>query len=132
MGPLIHRDLLGSRKGVSGIDREFSGLLNTFPFLLIKGVCEYGDSHKYNAWRRYAAIAAAAYAKDLLRVIHPQEVELTPLPKTTEPSNASQAIGDTQAMGNGAGAGSSLGADRLQIKTENTQADVKKLRAESI
>ncbi|KAH0522792.1 hypothetical protein TsFJ059_006583 [Trichoderma semiorbis] len=133
MRSLIHRDPPpGSGKSVLGIDREFSGLLHTFPSVLIKGVCDYGDSHKYDAWRRYTAIAAAAYAKDLLRVIHPQEVELTPLPKPTEPSNASQASSDTQAMGNGAGVGLSLGANRLQIKNENTQADVKILRAESI
>lgn len=80
MGPLIHRDPPpGSGKGVSGIDREFPDLQQTFPFLLIKGVCDYGDSHKNKIWQPYAAIAAAAYAKDLLRVIHPQEVELAPL-----------------------------------------------------
>ncbi|OPB40511.1 vps9-ankyrin repeat protein [Trichoderma guizhouense] len=121
-----------SGKRASGVDGEFPGLLHTFPFLLIKGVCDYGDSHKYNIWRPYAAIVAAAYAKDLLRVIHPQEVELTPLIKTTEPSNASQASGDTQAMGNRAGVGLSLGAERVQIKNEDTQADVRILRAESI
>ncbi|KAJ4855767.1 hypothetical protein T069G_09135 [Trichoderma breve] len=94
--------------------------------------CSSCDVTQIEERRPYAAIAAAAYAKDLLRVIHPKEVAITPLPKNTEPLRASQVTGDTQAMGNGAGAVSSLGANRLQIKNENTQADVKILRAESI
>ncbi|KAL6699522.1 hypothetical protein J3F84DRAFT_392951 [Trichoderma pleuroticola] len=122
----------GYEKGVYCFDAQVAGLMDPLPFLLIKGICNYGDSHKYDIWGPYAAIAAAAYAKDLLRVIHPQEVELTPLLNITEPPNASQANGATQATGNGAGVGSSLGADRRQVKKENTQADVKILRVESI
>ncbi|KAL5093224.1 hypothetical protein Trisim1_011029 [Trichoderma cf. simile WF8] len=121
-----------SEKGVTCFDWEVAGLIDTFPCLLIKGICDYADSHKNKIWQPYAAIASAAYAKDLLRVIHPKEVEMTPLPNITEPPNTSQANGATQAMGNGAGVGSSLGADRPQVKKENTQADVKIVRAESI
>ncbi|PKK46082.1 hypothetical protein CI102_9235 [Trichoderma harzianum] len=129
----IHRDPPPSPgKSLVCTDREFAGLMGTFPCLLIKGIFDYTDSHKNKIWLQYAAIAAAAYAKDLLRVIHPKEVEITPLPNITEPPNASQANGATQAMGHGAGVGSSLEADRPQVKKENTRADVKILRAESI
>ncbi|KAL7800883.1 nucleoside phosphorylase domain-containing protein [Trichoderma afarasin] len=128
----VQRDQMRDSWGVSCFEWEAAGLMDTFPCIFIRGICNYSDSHRYEIWRPYAAIAAAAYTKDLLRSIHPQEVEAILLPKITEPPTASQANGATQAMGNGAGVGSSLGADRPQVKKENKQADVKILRAESI
>jgi hypothetical protein len=38
-------------------------------------VCDYSDSHKSKEWQGYAAMAAAAYAKDLLHRIPPNRVE---------------------------------------------------------
>ncbi|QYT05220.1 hypothetical protein H0G86_012114 [Trichoderma simmonsii] len=127
-----HRDQMRDSWGVACFEWEAAGLMNTFPCIFIRGICNYSDSHRYDIWRPYAAIAAAAYTKDVLRSIHLQEVEAIPLLKFTETPTASQVNGATQAMGNGAGVGSSLGADRPQVKKENTQADVKILRAKSI
>jgi len=45
---------------------EAVGLMNTFPCLIIRGICDYADSHKNKQWQPYAAVAAAAYAKELL------------------------------------------------------------------
>jgi nucleoside phosphorylase len=45
---------------------EAAGIMNQFPCLVIRGICDYGDSHKSEDWQGYAAMAAAAYAKDLL------------------------------------------------------------------
>jgi nucleoside phosphorylase len=45
---------------------EAAGLMNSFPCLVIRGICDYADSHKDDLWQRYAAATAAAYAKELL------------------------------------------------------------------
>jgi nucleoside phosphorylase len=55
------------------------GLMNNFPCLVIRGICDYSDSHKNEEWHNYAALAAAAYAKELLYVLKPQRVTVTPL-----------------------------------------------------
>jgi hypothetical protein len=57
---------------------EAAGLMDNFPCLVIRGICDYADSHKNKQWQGYAAATAAAYAKELLSVIHPNQVEETP------------------------------------------------------
>ncbi|KAK9849299.1 hypothetical protein MYU51_014545 [Penicillium brevicompactum] len=47
-------------------EMEAAGLMNHFPCLVIRGICDYVDSHKNDRWQRYAAATAAAYGKDLL------------------------------------------------------------------
>jgi nucleoside phosphorylase len=54
---------------------EAAGLMNNFPCLVIRGICDYSDSHKRKDWQGYAAMVAAAYAKDLLSRIVPSQVE---------------------------------------------------------
>ena len=53
--------------------------MDNFPCLVIRGICDYADSHKNKQWQGYAAAAAAAYAKELLSVIQPNQVEETPV-----------------------------------------------------
>ncbi|KAJ6256493.1 hypothetical protein Dda_8355 [Drechslerella dactyloides] len=56
------------------------GLMDSFPCLVIRGICDYADSHKNKIWQPYAAITAAAYAKELLLVIPGQGIrELSPI-----------------------------------------------------
>ncbi|KAF3396373.1 hypothetical protein F1880_007322 [Penicillium rolfsii] len=55
--------------GVLCFEMEAAGLMNTFPCLVIRGICNYADSHKNKRWQPYSAGTAAAYAKELLRVI---------------------------------------------------------------
>lgn len=69
------RDELAASKGVLCFEMEAAGLMNTFPCLVIRGICDYSDSHKNKDWQGFAAIMAAAYAKDLLRQIPPNKVE---------------------------------------------------------
>jgi hypothetical protein len=45
---------------------EGAGIMNSFPCLIIRGICDYADSHKNKQWQNYAAAVAAAYAKLLL------------------------------------------------------------------
>jgi nucleoside phosphorylase len=50
--------------------------MNHFPCLVVRGICDYSDTHKNKDWQGYAAaMVAAAYAKDLLCHIAPNEVE---------------------------------------------------------
>ncbi|KAL3477528.1 ankyrin [Aspergillus californicus] len=56
-------------------EMEAAGLANRFPCLAICGIADYADTHKNGQWRPYAAVVAAAYAKDLLGEISPRAVE---------------------------------------------------------
>ena len=47
-------------------EMEAAGLGENFPCLVIRGICDYSDSHKNKDWQEYAAAAAAAHAKELL------------------------------------------------------------------
>lgn len=75
MKDAIVRDRLAAEKGVLCFEMEAAGLMNTFPCLVIRGICDYSDSHKNMDWQGFAAVMAAAYAKDLLRQIPSNKVE---------------------------------------------------------
>jgi nucleoside phosphorylase len=66
MKDAVTRDELGQRHGVLCFEMEAAGLMNAFPCLVIRGICDYSDTHKNKEWQGYAAAAAAAYAKELL------------------------------------------------------------------
>ncbi|KAI1178313.1 hypothetical protein F4777DRAFT_576118 [Nemania sp. FL0916] len=68
------RDRLAEEKGVLCFEMEAAGLMNHFRCLVIRGICDYSDSHKNSEWQGFAAMAAAAYAKDLLNLIPPSKV----------------------------------------------------------
>jgi nucleoside phosphorylase len=70
------RDKLAADKDVLCFEMEAAGLMNEFPCLVIRGICDYSDSHKNKEWQGYAAMAAAAYTKDLLCRIPPNRVEI--------------------------------------------------------
>ncbi|CRG89769.1 putative WD repeat-containing protein all2124 [Talaromyces islandicus] len=59
-------------------EMEAAGLMNSLPCLVIRGICDYCDSHKNDDWHKYAALTAAAYARELLLVLKPQRVEAMP------------------------------------------------------
>ncbi|KAH0285392.1 purine and uridine phosphorylase, partial [Aureobasidium sp. EXF-3399] len=74
MKDALIRDSLAS-EGVLCFEMEAAGLANRFPCLVVRGICDYSDSHKNKRWQGYAAMTAAAYAKDLLKVMLPRRVE---------------------------------------------------------
>lgn len=54
--------------------------MDDFSCLVIRGICDYADSHKNKIWQPYAAAVAGAYAKELLSVIPGQAVmDLPPI-----------------------------------------------------
>jgi nucleoside phosphorylase len=72
------RDKLSQELGILCFEMEAAGLMDNFPCVVIRGICDYADSHKNKQWQGYAAATAAAYAKELLSVVHPNQVEETP------------------------------------------------------
>lgn len=60
------RDKLAQESDILCFEMEAAGLMNRFPILVVRGICDYCDSFKHKGFQGYAALAAAAYAKDLL------------------------------------------------------------------
>jgi nucleoside phosphorylase len=60
------RDQIAAREDVIAFEMEGAGVWDNFPCLVIKGVCDYADSHKSKRWQNYAAATAAACMKAFL------------------------------------------------------------------
>ncbi|KAF6524724.1 hypothetical protein HZS61_013223 [Fusarium oxysporum f. sp. conglutinans] len=60
------RDRIAAAEGIIAFEMEGAGVWDSFPCIVIKGACDYADSHKSKDWQRYAAATAAACAKALL------------------------------------------------------------------
>ncbi|KAJ5745946.1 hypothetical protein N7520_011128 [Penicillium odoratum] len=71
----IIRDKLSADMDVLCFQMEAAGVTSQFPCLMIRGICDYSDSHQNKQWQGYAAMVAAAYARDLLHWIVPLRVE---------------------------------------------------------
>ncbi|KAK4223218.1 hypothetical protein QBC38DRAFT_517311 [Podospora fimiseda] len=65
------RDRLAKQYGILCFEMEAAGLMDIAQCLVIRGICDYSDSHKSKQWQGYAAAAAAAYAKEILSLIPP-------------------------------------------------------------
>jgi nucleoside phosphorylase len=75
------RDQIGDQLNPLCCEMEGAGVMVTQRCLIIRGICDYADSHKNDQWHNYAAATAAAYAKlflsyipDLPVVVGDQEV----------------------------------------------------------
>ncbi|KAE8364037.1 nucleoside phosphorylase domain-containing protein [Aspergillus caelatus] len=78
----IERDKIDQRyeNSIFCFEMEAAVLMNKFPCLVIRGISDYSDSHKNDQWRKRAIAVASAYAKELLLLIEPSDVELlTPI-----------------------------------------------------
>ncbi|KAJ5719778.1 hypothetical protein N7493_007356 [Penicillium malachiteum] len=71
------RDRVAKELGVICFEMEAAGLMNIFPCLVVRGICGYADSHKRKEWQFFAALVAAAYGKELLSVVSPDD-SMTP------------------------------------------------------
>ncbi|KAJ1323732.1 ankyrin repeat domain-containing protein 50 [Microdochium nivale] len=61
------RDRIGARHGALCIEMEGAALKGLDKsFLVIRGICDYADTHKNKKWQPYAAAVAAAYTKEFL------------------------------------------------------------------
>jgi nucleoside phosphorylase len=72
------RDELRKRFGVRAIEMEGSGIADAtwqheVGYLVVRGICDYCDANKNDAWQGYAAIAAAAYVRGLIASMPTEE-----------------------------------------------------------
>jgi nucleoside phosphorylase len=73
----VDRDRLNESLGgnVLCVEMEAAGLMNNFPCIVIRGICDYADAQKNKDWQEYAAAIAAACAKELLEHVQPNDVD---------------------------------------------------------
>ncbi|MGA9189461.1 MAG: phosphorylase, partial [Methanosarcina sp.] len=65
------RDKLREKFKVKAIEMEASGIADATwnheaGYLVVRGICDYCDSHKNDDWQQYAAVVAAAYTRALI------------------------------------------------------------------
>ncbi|KAJ6144078.1 hypothetical protein N7471_003531 [Penicillium samsonianum] len=60
------RDRIAAEENVIAFEMEGAGICNNLPCIVVKGVCDYADSHKDKIWQRYTAATAAACMRSLL------------------------------------------------------------------
>lgn len=65
----LFRDKLSKQENVLCFEAGAAGVMSDFPCLAICGISDYSDTHRPLGWDRYAAVAAAAYARDLIQII---------------------------------------------------------------
>jgi nucleoside phosphorylase len=116
------RDELRDILDVSCFETKAAGLMDNFPCIVIRGICDYSDDHGNEVWHPYAAVAAAAYAKDLLRIIKPKEVETIPpvVAITGFPKSRSTNDGDT-ILAERTSDGTEMTSDRQDVLLELDQ-----------
>lgn len=75
-----YRDEISGRfdNKVLCFEMEAAGLSNSWPCIVIRGICDYADSHKNKRWQEYAAAVAAAAAKELLLMVPVSAVAILP------------------------------------------------------
>ncbi|KAL3467203.1 hypothetical protein BJX64DRAFT_283926 [Aspergillus heterothallicus] len=61
-----HRQEIANKQDVVAFEMEAAGLWDILPCVIIKGVCDYADSHKNKKWQGYAAGTAACCTKSFL------------------------------------------------------------------
>ncbi|GAB1315236.1 Kinesin light chain 2 [Madurella fahalii] len=66
MKSALTRDRIAAKEGVIAFEMEAAGMWEHVPCLVVKGVCDYADSHKNKKWQHYAAATAASVAKAML------------------------------------------------------------------
>jgi nucleoside phosphorylase len=74
-----HRDKYAAEQGIIAFEMEGAGFWEKIPSVIIKGVCDYADSHKNKQWQDNAATTAAACAKAFLEVWVPSPSSSPPL-----------------------------------------------------
>jgi internalin A len=72
------RDALRDKFGVKAVEMEGSGIADATwnhdkGYLVVRGTCDYCDSHKNDDWQEYAAAVAAGYTRALIESIFASE-----------------------------------------------------------
>ncbi|KAJ3454422.1 hypothetical protein MRS44_018316 [Fusarium solani] len=60
------RERQSREAGVIAFEMEGAGVWDEVPCIVVKGVCDYADSHKHKGWQNFAAATAASASKAIL------------------------------------------------------------------
>jgi nucleoside phosphorylase len=60
------RDKIAKRHNLLAFEMEAAGIWDEIPCIVVKGVCDYADSHKNKSWQAFASATAACATKALL------------------------------------------------------------------
>lgn len=60
------RDRIATEHGIIAFEMEGAGVWDEVPCLIVKGICDYADSHKDKRWQDFAAATAASVMKAIL------------------------------------------------------------------
>ncbi|KAF2691768.1 purine and uridine phosphorylase [Lentithecium fluviatile CBS 122367] len=61
-----HRDRIAQLQNVIAFEMEGAGAWDEVPCIIVKGICDYADSHKNKLWQAFAAATAASVMKAVL------------------------------------------------------------------
>jgi nucleoside phosphorylase len=66
------RHTIATGDNIIAFEMEGARIWDNLPCVIVKGVCDYADSHKNKEWQGYAAATAAACMKAFLKEWFPQ------------------------------------------------------------
>ncbi|KAL3485592.1 hypothetical protein BJX62DRAFT_242816 [Aspergillus germanicus] len=97
-----HRDKLAKTHNVIGFEMEGAGVWETIsPCIVVKGVCDYADSHKAKDWQNHAAAAGACAAKAFLECWNPAKQDdywIVPFERNPKFAGRQAEINEVQAL----------------------------------
>jgi len=120
------RDRLAKELGILCFDMEAAGLMDNFPCLVVRGICDYADSHKNEQWQGYAAATAAAYVKELLSVIPASQVKEMPTVQMVTPEADFDATYDNGT--NSSGVGTHRGGDKYITIYDDSDSELASIK----
>jgi nucleoside phosphorylase len=62
----VDRDRIATEHNMVAFEMEGVGAWDEIPCMLVKGLCDYADSHKNKDWQDYAAATAASVARAII------------------------------------------------------------------
>ncbi|EWZ32928.1 hypothetical protein FOZG_14429 [Fusarium oxysporum Fo47] len=62
----LHRDRIAADHGIIAFEIEGAGVWDHVPCIVVKGICDYADSHKNKDWQDFASATAASVAKAIV------------------------------------------------------------------
>lgn len=92
----IKRDQLQDNVREFGMDplavEMEAAALDDLEYMVIRGICDYADSHKNKKWQEYAAATAAACFKAILHGLPTLDISMPPSPNSTASSEPEMQI----------------------------------------
>lgn len=95
------RDRIAARHDLIAFEMEGAGAWDVIPCIVVKGICDYADSHKNKDWQDFAAATAASVARAILGryTVHDGDRDSTQDRNMTQNHELPQNHGPPQANG---------------------------------